>query len=183
MDKKTVFFVIAAGLLFVTGCATNYGVVPSEEVAGAIEVKDSEFDSSVQFAGPQAFSDTRRGIFVDNEAIRLVAAQDKQTGVVSYGIYVRILYSQGWRFYNSVSFTDATRVEAPNVSREVNGCTGIGCIHTEEFVVPVELSRLEGDGDLVVRVNSRNGVENIISIPRSYIQGFLMSVRERTSQD
>jgi hypothetical protein len=156
------------------GCATNFATAPSSEVSRAIEIKDSSFDADITYTGPQAFSETRRGLFVDNETVRLAAVKNKKTGTVNFAVYVRILYPFEWRFYNSVSFRDGKQGEIRNVSRQVNSCTaGGGCIHTEEFVFLVGMDQLRSRGNLEFRVNAKNGTENIISIPRNYIDGFL----------
>jgi hypothetical protein len=165
---------LAFACFLLGGCATNYATAPSSEVSKAIEIKDSSFDSDITYTGPQAFSETRRGLFVDNETVRLAAVKNKTTGAVNFAMYVRILYSFEWRFYNSVSFRDGKQGEIKNVSRQVNSCTaGGGCIHTEEFVFLVGIEQLRSRGNLEFRVNAKNGAENIISIPRTYIDGFL----------
>lgn len=156
------------------GCATNFAEVTSAEVSKAIEVKDSTFDTDITYTGPPAFSETRRGLFVDNQTTRLAAVKNKKSRVVTYAVYVQIMYSFDWRFYNSVSLIDGTQLKANSLSQRVNACTaGAGCIHTEELVFVVELDRLKAKGDLVFRVNSKTGVENIITVPNSYITGFL----------
>lgn len=156
------------------GCATNYATAPSSEVSKAIEVKDTSFDTDVTYTGPQAFSETRRGLFVDNETVRLAAVKNKKTGAVNFAVYVRILYPFEWRFYNSVSFRDGKQADIKNLSRQVNSCTsGGGCIHTEEFVFVVGIDRLKSGEKLEFRANAKNGAENIIAIPRTYIDGFL----------
>lgn len=169
---KLLFIFAVAFLSY--GCATNYANAPSSEVSNAIEVKDSSFDADITYTGPQAFSETRRGLFVDNETIRLAAVKNKKTGAVNFAVYARILYSFEWRFYNSVSFSDGKQAEVKNVSRRVNSCTaGGGCIHTEEFVFLVDINQLKGGGNLEFRANAKNGTENIISIQKTYIDGFL----------
>lgn len=161
-------------LLSLAGCATNYANVAPSEVAKAIEVTDSSFDADITYTGPQAFSETRRGIFVDYETVRLAVVKNKKSGAVKYGVYVSILYSFEWRFYKSASLRDGTQVQIKNLSRQVNACTsGGGCIHTEELVFIIDPARLRSGGNLEFRLNSTNGTENIITIQRSYIEGFL----------
>lgn len=163
-----------AALALLSGCATNYGTVAPSEVSKAIEVKDSSFDADITYTGPQVMSETRRGLFVDNETARLAAVKNKKTGAVNYAVYVRVLYSFDWRFYKSVSFRDGMQAEVKNVSQRVNACTsGGGCIHTEELVFVVDLAKLKAAGDLEFRLNAKNGTENIITLPRGYINGFL----------
>lgn len=163
-----------AAIAALSGCATNFATAPASEVSKAIEVKDFTFDADITYTGPQAFSETRRGLFVDNETVRLAAVKNKKTGAVNFAVYVRVLYSFEWRFYNSVSFRDGKQVDVKNVSRQVNSCTsGGGCIHTEEFVFLMGIDQLRRGGNLEFRANAKNGMENTISIPRTYIDGFL----------
>ena len=187
-ESSPMNFRIAAPLIIAiaitqTGCATNYANKKPEEVAANITVKNSEFDSSITYIGPQAFSETRRGLFVDNETVALAASQDKKTKEVKYAIYARILYTSEWRLYKSASFRDGTTTDIKQISQQVNTCTGVGCIHTEEVGIPVELNRLTTGGDLEFRLNSNSGAENIIKLPQSYIMGFIQSVHERITDN
>lgn len=172
-----------AALALLSGCATNYATVAPSDVAKAIEVKDSSFDTDITYTGPQAMSETRRGLFVDNETVRLAAVKNKKTGAVSYAVYVRILYSFDWRFYKSVSFRDGVQADVKNVSQRVNACTsGGGCIHTEELVFVVDLARLKAGRDIEFRLNAKNGTVNIITVPSSYINGFLSGLPKTLRQ-
>lgn len=166
-------------VLALPGCATNYATKSAAEVGAALEVKNSEFDSVAMYAGPPVYSTTRRGLFVDNETVRLAAATDKKSGKAVVFIYVKILYPVDWRFYNSISLKDSSRVEAESVSRSVDACGGMGCLYTEEFSVPINPIKLGVSGEFQFRVNSKNGTENVITLQRSYITGFLQSVRAR----
>lgn len=173
---------LLATTLTLTGCATNYADKKPEEVAAGITVKNSDFDSSITYIGPQAFSTTRRGLFADNETVALTASQDKNTKEFKYAIYVRILYTSDWRFYKSSSFRDGTTTDLRQISQRVNTCTaGVGCAHTEEVGIPVGLDRLTKGSDLEFRLNSTSGVENVIKLPKNYINGFLQSVHVRAN--
>lgn len=182
MKRHQFASVLLATTLTLTGCATNYADKKPEEVAAGITVKNSDFDSSITYIGPQAFSTTRRGLFVDNETVALAASQYKNTKIFKYAIYARILYTSDWRFYKSASFRDSTTTDIKKISQRVNTCTAsVGCTQTEEVVIPVGLDRLTKGGDLEFRLNSNSGVENVIKLPESYINGFLQSVRTRAS--
>jgi len=179
MGFKRIAVALCAITLGVSGCATNFADKKPEEVAANITVKNSDFDSAITYIGPQVMSETRRGLFVDNQTVQLVASKDKRTKNIKYVVYVRVLYSFDWRFYNSVSFKDGTTAELKEIRRKVNSCTGMGCIHTEEAVFPVNLEQLTKGGDLEFRLNSKTGVENIMRLPKNYIDGFIYSVRAR----
>ena len=165
--------------LLLMSCATNYATKSAAEVGAALETHTSEFDSLVGFRGPPVFSSTRRGLFVDNETTRLAAAKDKKSGKSVVLIEFSIIYPMSWRFYNSVSFQDSTKIEPTEVARSADACGGMGCVFKESFAVPVEVSKLEAPGEFKFRVNSKKGVENVITLQRSYIDGFLQSLRAK----
>jgi hypothetical protein len=168
-------------LLGLAGCATNYANKTPQQVADAITVKTSEFDSDVTYYGPGISSVTRRGLFEDNERTRIVAKRGKKSSDVSFFVETHVLYSFDWRFYTSASFDDGTSVEVTSLDRQVNGCTGIGCIKTEKLYFPVAYERLsKGSGPLRFRLNSKTG-ENIITIPRTYIDGVMAGIGVRAA--
>lgn len=170
MKKPLILISIISTLL--CGCATNYAQKPAAEISKAITIKDSEFDSQITYIGPQSFSETKRGLFVDNETVQLLATKNKKSGEVSYFIYVRVLYSFDWRFYNSASLANGTQLNIKPLSKIVNSCAGMGCIHTEEVSIPIDRKILDSGADFKFRLNSKSGAENIITINKSYIEGF-----------
>lgn len=167
------FAVLALVGVLLSGCVTNYVNAPAEKVANAVVVSDSEFDSSVAYTGPDIQSVTRRGLFVDNESLRLVALRDKKSNALTYVVQLRILYSFDWRFYSSASFTDGSSVEVKEIDRRTNDCVALGCIHTERVFFLVDFKRLKDSQDgLRFRLNGKN-TTNVITIPRNYINGFM----------
>lgn len=173
------FQMIAIGaLLCVSGCASNYANKSADEVAKAMSVRNSEFDSSIRYIAPPARSDTRRGLFEDNQTVQLYASLDKNTKALTYYVYVRVLYSFDWRFYNSVSFTDGTTKPTTEKARKVNSCTGIGCIYTEEIIFPIEYARLASRHGMSFRLNSKKGASNTISLPSNYVDGFILGLQK-----
>jgi hypothetical protein len=178
MEFKRIAACLCVIALSVSGCATNYANKRPAEVGAGITVKNSEFDSAITYIGPQVMSETRRGLFVDNETLQLIAKQDKSTKKIKYGVYVRILYSFDWRFYNTVSFKGGATEDLKQLSQKVDACTGAGCIHTEEVAFPIDLDKLT-QGELEFRLNSKSGVENVLHVKKDYIDGFVQSVRTR----
>ena len=177
-NAKVLMLALALSPL-VMSCATNYADKSPSEIGSALTVKDSEFDQDITIGGPPAFTKTRRGIFVDNETTRLVVVKNKTTGVVRIGLYVDIVHSDSWRFYNSISLTDGTRIESSIQNNEIGTCSSLGCVLTEAVVVKLTPEQIPRNQDFKFRVNSRNGVENTIVLPASYIQGFFDAVRAR----
>ncbi|MBY4834061.1 MULTISPECIES: hypothetical protein [Burkholderia cepacia complex] len=171
--RKLVYIFSVVTPVLLSGCATNYGTATSNEVSKSIVVENSSFDAAATYTGPPVISETRRGLFVDNETTRLVATRNKSTGGISYIVYVRVLYSFDWRFYQSVSFRDGAQSEVKPLSRETHACQGMGCLHTEEVAFKIEKSKIASGGDFEFRLNAKSGTQNIIKIPQSYIEGFL----------
>lgn len=159
-------------LFVLTGCATNYGSVTPSDVSKAIVIHDSNFDEKSTYIGPQVLSTTRRGLFTDNETVRLVASRDKKTGKISYAVYVMVIYPIEWRFYRTVSFSNGIQQDLKSIGQKSQACGGIGCVLTEEIAFSVEKNIISSGDFFEFRLNSKNGTQNIIKIPRSYIEGF-----------
>jgi hypothetical protein len=161
-------------LLGLTGCATNYGTRPAGDVTAAVQVRDSTFDARRIYAGPPSFSETSRFPFVDNETARLVAFKDKATGQVTHAVTLMVMYSGGWRFYESVSLPGGTTVSLHEVKRDVNACMGAGCTFTEQMALELTDDQAQAArSGLQFRVNARSGHSNIITLPGEYVRGFL----------
>jgi hypothetical protein len=171
--KTTKLIPLALIVAALSGCATNYGAASSSDVSKAMVVKDSSFDAVATYIGPQAFSETSRGLFVDNETAQLVASRNKTTGELKYAVFVRILYTSSWRFYQSASFRDGSQKPLRSLSKQTNACQAVGCIHTEEVALDIDKDLLTKGGDLEFRLNSQSGAENVIKVPSSYIAGFV----------
>jgi hypothetical protein len=164
----------------VTGCATNYAEKSAEEVAATVEIKDSEFDSQKIYSARRAFSETKRFPFTDNESVWLAAVRDKKTGVTRYVLAIEVVYTGSWRFYETVSFVGGETATATPLNKQVVTCTsGVGCLQTEAVSIPVSLSTLQAaNPSLRFRMNSRSGHENIITLPKPYIEGLLAAARQ-----
>lgn len=169
---KNIYHIYFIILFILTGCATNYGSVSSSEVSNAIVVTNSTFDSAATYTGPQILSETRRGLFTDNEIVRLIASRDKKTEKIYYAIYVQIIYPIEWRFYRSVSFANGAQQDLRSLSQKAQACSGIGCVLTEEVIFNIEKNMIVSGDSFEFRLNSKTGRQNIIKIPRSYIDGF-----------
>lgn len=171
---KAIFLVcLASAASILGGCATNYGTVSPSEVSQALVVKDSNFDAIATVIGPQSFSETSRGIFTDNETTQLVVSRNKSTGDVRHAVFVRILYTSDWRFYQSVSFSGGEQRPLRSLSKQTNACQAVGCIHTEEVAFDIDRAVLDKGVDLEFRLNSPGGTENVIKLPRNYVTGFI----------
>lgn len=175
------YVIPAIAAVTLAGCATNYANKTPQQVADAITVKASEFDGDVTYYGPGISSVTRRGIFEDNERTRIVAKRSKTASAVSFFVETHVMYSFDWRHYTSASFDDGTSVEATSLDKKVLSCTGIGCIKTEHVYFQVPYDRLaKGNGPLRFRLNGKTG-ENIITLPRAYIDGVVAGVGVRAA--
>lgn len=178
--KNIINLVLVVSTTFLLGgCATNYGAQPSDVVSSAVEIKNSEFDRNIVFVGPPILTETNRGVFTDNETTRLVGVKNKITNEITYHVYVSVLYSFDWRFYNTVSLLGGSVIDVKRISQQVKSCTSIGCIHFEEFSFPISKINLTQPQGLQFRANGSNGFENKITIPPQYVSGFLFNVSSR----
>lgn len=172
--KKILNLSTLAACLLITACATDYAAKPAQETAQQVKVKNSEFDSKVTYIGPEIISETQRGLFMDSQFTRLVIQKDKNSNNLNYIIQSTITYSSKWRFYETVSFKDGTKANLTIRERDVISCSS-GCILKESIQFPITLDKLIDNSDFKFRLNSKSGAENIIVIPKNYIQGVLSS--------
>lgn len=170
--KIRVAFIALAGLT-IAACATNYATKQPAEIAQAVIKKDSEFDAQITFVGPRLQTTKSRGIFTDYQYAQLRSFKDKKTGRITHQAYVEINYTGSWRYYQSASFKNGTQAEVAVIGRNVDSCTGVGCIYTETLGVEVSEGMLKQvGGALEFRLNAKSGHENIISIPANYLAGY-----------
>lgn len=164
--------------ILLASCATDYSKLAPAEVSEKITVKDSEFDSHRKYLGPDNETHTMRGVFTDYEHSRIIANVNKKSGEISYQIYVSVLYSGGWRLYQSASFPGGQHASLNTLKENVNFCNGGLCSYTEEFYIETTEEYLSRylDKDLRFRLNSKSGHANIISIPNNYIEGVFLAV-------
>ena len=178
-------FILVSFMTILTGCVPNYAVMPADDVAKKITIKDSEFDSSINYVAPTLFNSKQRGLLTgyDYENFSLRGWKSKSGGNVTHQLYIDIKYSSKWRYYQSASFENGKQQDLTIINREVVRCESYGsigvlCDYRETFGISFTneaLNSLKETG-FKVRGNSQSGHENILTVPANYIQGYLKAI-------
>lgn len=158
----------ALAALVLTACAAP-NPKTSADVAAAIRVQDSEFDSSRTYLGPYVSETSGVGLFKDHFSWRVRAFQDKKTGEVRRQLYLNTSNIFGWRFYRTASFSGGDIVRADRISSEPS-CSRTGCTYYETVgaIISQEKWISARDGVLQVRFNAQSGNDIVVSIPQEY---------------
>lgn len=167
MNLITRAAIVLAALVLAACAAPNPKT--SAEVAAAIKVQDSEFDSSRTYLGPYVSESSGTGLFRDNFSWRIRAFQDKKTGEVRRQLYVSTSNIFGWRFYRTASFSGGDIVRADRISSEPS-CTKNGCTYYETVGAIIGNDKWISARDevLQVRLNAQSGSDIVVSIPQEY---------------
>lgn len=184
-------------VLALTACASTppkpqidwLSKTPSE-IAAAMTVSDSEFDRIRSLEAPLVeVSNSQPGMsppLVINErrSVRLTALKAKATGGVEHVAIVTITYlDRGWRSYTTASFVDSQPPATVTAKRTVSCLSVYACWYTEAFALDISDSVLgNGTRDLRFRLNATNAPPVVVTLPASYVQGFLMGLEADKAQ-
>lgn len=159
---------IVLAALVLTACAAP-NPKTSAEIAAAIKVEDSEFDSSRTYLGPYVSETSGVGLFKDHFSWRIRAFQDKKTGDIRRQLYLNTSNIFGWRFYRTASFSGGDIVRADRISSEPS-CSRTGCTYYETVgaIISQEKWVSAREGFLQVRFNAQSGNDIIASISPEY---------------
>lgn len=174
-------------VLAVTGCTSappiDYATMDPVGVAAATTVKGSKFDKVTSIEGPAI--KTRRklpsapGQMVDHYESRWVflrGAVAKGTPT-THSVYVEIQYEgNGWKFYDGANFEGGVRATFLPIARKVVDCYPSLCTYSEAFAVLLREADVRGKGDIEFALRSRSGTDDVITLPRNYINGYLSAV-------
>jgi hypothetical protein len=179
MQNFAKFSIALAIPLVVIGCAPNYATMPAEQLVTHVRSSSSEFDANTLTYLPPISSRMDRGLLGSYETIEatLGYSTDKTTGQKRYALVVKIDYNDyEWHFYESAEYKGgATAPLLGTPRRKVQGCQayktlGTRCDYTEIVVIQLDdkyvLDHLSG---FSIRVSSRSGKHNIVSLPGNYV--------------
>ena len=79
-------------VIILTGCIPDYSTKQPAEVASAVKVKDSTFDSEIQYRGPQITDYEKRGWLSDQEYYFLRSWRDRSTGFLHHQLYQEYIH-------------------------------------------------------------------------------------------
>lgn len=183
---KTPSLVLLATAL--AGCATtppsiNYATMDPAAVTAATTVNGSKFDKTLRVEAPAITTRTKLpsapGQMVDyyeNRAVFLRGVMAKSAPTM-HSAYVEVVYEgKGWRFYQGANFVGGERATFLPIERKLIDCYPSLCKYSETFAVVLRESDVRGNGDIEFRLNSRTAGEDIITLPRNYINGYLAAV-------
>jgi len=166
--------------LCLAGCATDYSKQPTQAVAAATTVKDSNFDAQVRYMAPNLRSERRRGLFMDYHSVALRSFVDKKTGLAANQVYVTVSYVGGWRFYRTASFEGGAQRAVLAIDRNVDFCNGGICAYTETLGIQLSDEELQAAArGMKIRLNAKSGHESMIELPANYVAGFLAALPGR----
>ena len=123
-----------------------------------IRVKNSEFDSSVRYAGPGVRSDMK----VTGSTLLVTEMQvhrNKATGALSWVVALGAGYIGAWRFYDNASLSGGKLIPAADVDRTVGSCSYGSCDLQESVWLRLDQDDVRkglADG-LKLRWNARSG--------------------------
>lgn len=159
------------------GCASNYPTSPPEQIANDTAVSESNYDNTVKYQSREVFTPVKRGIKQDHQRYLLRTWKDKETERLTHQLYVSIWYNTGnWRFYYSANHEDGEVAEFTVVDRDAD-CHR-GCTYTETVGISLTTEYLKENTltGFTVRLNSKGGFKNIVTVSPNYVQGHLMAI-------
>lgn len=174
--------------LTLAGCATapmiDYSTTDAGTVAAAVIVKGGKFDAVTTIEAPAMRERVLKqksevSVFdrYDSRMVLLRAIKAKGAPTI-HQAYVEVEYSgDTWRFYDSARLAGGKALTIVPVERKVVRCGGVaGCEYRETIGVLLKEGDLQGSGDLEFALKTRSAGDDVITLPRSYIDGFLAAV-------
>ena len=121
-----------------------------------ITVKNSEFDSSVRYAGPNL---TNKVSASDQLFSELQVRKDKTTGAMIWTVALGANYIGAWRYYDNASLSGGKLIQSIRADRTVGSCTYGPCDLQESIWLRLDQDDVRkglADG-LKLRWNARSG--------------------------
>lgn len=181
---------LLAGLL-TAGCATqppvDYASWDAGSIQGATTVTDSRFAKTSTVESPpirdkvlSVKSDVAAFDRYDERMVLLRGAVAKGAPT-RHQAYVEVTYiAQAWRLYRGASLAGGKRTTVIPIERTVVRCGHLGgCEFREAIGVLLDENDLRSAGPLEIRLQSHQGGEYVLSLPRNYVEGYLAAVNGR----
>lgn len=156
-----------AMVVLATGCAGRQkGPTPERvpittaptPIADVVSVSNSEFDPLISLIGTIR-TDVPPSDFPIKEW-KVVTFIDKKTRVVVHELIFKDYYrSNGWRFWDGASTSNAEQMHVSVIARDVVGCTAQSCQHQEAISArfpPGSLERAASGDKLQLRLTAKN---------------------------
>ena len=144
-----------------------------------IRVKNSEFDSSVRYAGPGARSDVK----VTGSTLLVTELQvqrNKATGALTWTVVLGANYTAPWRFYDNASLSGGKLISPSSVDRTVGSCSYGSCDLQESVWLRLDQDDVRkglADG-LKLRWNARSGYGSFeVELSQAYFAAMAEAAR------
>lgn len=176
MKKFTVL-----SILIITGCLSypadiKHFTSSPDEVSKDTEILNSDFEPFVRIHAPTL----QKVVGASVTTYRLRGFRGKNSGKMTHQLYVHVVYNLGdWRFYNKITGFNGVPLNFVVINRRVSNCNRHTCSYEEILGADLELSKSDianGPDGLHVRMSARNGANEILFVPWSYISGYLNAV-------
>lgn len=172
IDWLTAKIALVALVFTMTGCALS-----PKHIARQVQITGDKYDSHIKYTGPKISAKGKRSYPSDLQLVFLYAERSRKTNEVSYFVRADVLYPSGWRFYRKVSFADSSQRDIDTLWSAKNPCGKPKCLKIYSARFPVTLDRLFNRPELEFRLETITGKTNEFSIPRRYIEGFVLAVK------
>lgn len=188
--------ILSVVLLTFAGCAAtypalartpNYAKLTPAQIAKMVTVQRSKFNTETPVIGPQSATDFPGSGFTDpGILIWMIRSWVNKSGdAPTSQIYLGLDYTDShWRNYQSVNFVGGKRVNADKINQQVGDCGQFsGCSFDETIgvTIPTEMLEKQGRTNLQFRVNAQSGQNIVITIPGTYLRGFLQALKQAES--
>lgn len=167
--------------LFLFGCVMkDYSKVSQSEISNQVKIKDSAFDSSKSYIGPEIRILEARGPLAgpDSEDYFIRGWKHKETLKIMHQLYVKIGYPGEWRFYKLASAEGGAQLDVTVINRKVDYCLKTSCTYEEIIGVNMNTAFLERcrKTGLRIRLDAKSGHQNIIEVSANYVNGYLDAI-------
>lgn len=181
---------LIASLITLAGCASApqtgpsyYATMDPKGIAASSKAVVSKFSENTWIEAPAMRYKIERktGDIVPpvDDYLVLLRGLVSKDGKVTHQAYVNIDYSAStWRHYSSANLAGGKFISAVPVETKVLRCGAGGrCDFREVFAVPLDEAALRSSGDVEFRLNSKAEGEDVVTLPRNYIDGYLLSIK------
>lgn len=162
----------------------NYAKLTPAQISKLVTVKRSKFNSETPVIGPQSVTKFPGSGFSDPGILTwLIRSWITKAGRASTSqIYLDLDYTDShWRNYQSVNFVGGKMVKADLIDQQTGDCSEFSGCELDETIgisVPTTMLEQQGSNALQFRVNAQAGPNIVITIPGTYLEGFVQALRQ-----
>lgn len=171
----------ASCLIAAVACAPNYATLPPAAVAEAVEIAAADDEAGVLYVAPTLTAKTYRAWALGYDyAYYSLRGQGRVAGSPAHWLCVSIAYAGDRRRYSMAQLAPGHEPVEVALTSETKDCYTYPPEHEhrESFRIPLAHTLImeHADRGLVVKVLAASGHENTLTLPPSYLQGYLQAV-------